>query len=440
MNPHIVNVEALRAVASWADSPTSLASISTVQFDLEHFIAEHLDARPPVPWGNRGTKWVLNRCPFNEEHAASAVITRGDDGAIGFKCQHNSCAGHHWRDVRALFEPQQGKAKPKRASGASRSPQQLPQVLSVADILSLEVSKPSMLIENLLPAQGATLMFGSSKSGKTLLACQILIAVASGKPLFNHYSVIEPGPTLMIEQDDPAASASVKDILKSSSIPVEGLPFWLVPRVPFGFGPALFDWLQGQITLLGLRAVVLDSYTALRGSRSAGIDIVKAEHGDMSMVDELAKRNSCAIMIIHHESKGSATLNWSDRAAGTFAMSAATEAQIVVARFPELDSDAPERLVRARGRHNEGTEFVLRFRKSTLDYEHIMEGSAAALYPLLLQLRTTFGQEVFSPKQLSQETGFSRATAHRHIDRLCRANVLRKRGFGEYVIAIQGEL
>jgi hypothetical protein len=77
------------------------------------------------------------------------------------------------------------------------------------------------------------------------------------------------------------------------------------------------------------------------------MDIVKAKQNDLTMMNELAKRMSCAMGIIHHSSKGSAALDWSDQAAGTFAMSAATEAQIHVSRFKELDINAPERLVRA---------------------------------------------------------------------------------------------
>jgi hypothetical protein len=155
----------------------------------------------------------------------------------------------------------------------------------------------------------------------------------------------------------------------------------------------------------------------------------------MTMLDQLAKRTNCTIIVIHHASKGSAAMDWSDRAAGTFAMSAATEAQIHVSRFAELDSAAPERLVRIRGRHLEGSELVLRFRKDTLDYEHVLEGGAASVYPLVLQIQTAFGIQPFSPKDLCHQTGVSKATAHRHIDRLYRANALSKRGFGEYVLA-----
>jgi AAA domain len=238
-----------------------------------------------------------------------------------------------------------------------------------------------MLIEGFMPSAGASLMFGAPKSNKTLLAVQAGIAVASGHPFCDQYRVIEPGPVLMIEQDDPAGAASVKGILQCSPVPVAGIDFSLAPRVPFSFGLQFIEWLESEIRSRSLRLVILDSYTALRGSRTSGIDIVKAEQTDLTLLDDLAKRTGCAILIIHHDSKGSAGLDWSSRAAGTFAMGAATEAEIHVSRFGDLDSNAPERLVRLRGRHLEGLEMVLRFRKDTLDHEHVLEGGAAPFFP-----------------------------------------------------------
>ena len=107
------------------------------------------------------------------------------------------------------------------------------------------------------------------------------------------------------------------------------------------FGPDLLAWLEEQIISRSLRLAVLDSYTALRGSRGSGIDIVKVEQHDLNMLDQLAKRTGCAIVMVHHASKGSTALDWSDQAAGTFAMSAATESQIHVSRFRDLDGNAP---------------------------------------------------------------------------------------------------
>jgi hypothetical protein len=196
----------------------------------------------------------------------------------------------------------------------------------------------------------------------------------------------------------------------------------------------LIAWLEGEIISRALRLVVLDSYTALRGPRPKGVDIVKAEHDDLTQLDALAKRTNSALAILHHNSKGSAALDWSQQAGGTFAMTMATEAQIVVARFPDLEIAAPERLVRIRGRHMDDLEMVLRFRKETLDYEHVMDGGGASAYPLIGQIRSAFGSQPFGPKELTHATGVSRATASRQIGLLSRAGVLTKRGYGDYVL------
>jgi hypothetical protein len=310
-----------------------------------------------------------------------------------------------------------------------------PAVLTVADLMALDIPAHQMLIEGMVPMRGASLIVGEPKSGKTLLAVQAAIAVASGTPLLRNYRVFQQGAAMMIEQDDPAAATSVKQILGLSPVPVTGIPFLLLPKVQFTFGLELIAFLEHEITSRSLRLLVLDSYTALRGPRVKGIDIVKAEQEDLTQLDALAKRTNCAILIVHHGSKGSAGLHWTQQAAGTFAMAAGTESQIFISRFAELDGAVPERLVRIRGRHSEDLEMVLRFRKETLDYEHVLEGGAAPLYTLILQLRNTFGADSFGAKELSHGTGVSRATAHRQIDRLYRVGALAKRAYGEYVLA-----
>ncbi len=90
-----------------------------------------------------------------------------------------------------------------------------------------------------LPKRGATLAVGPSKTGKTLLAVQQALAVASGKPLFENYKTLMPGPVLIVEQDDPAGAASIAAIRKRSGHPA-GLPLFVAPLLPFdAFGPEL---------------------------------------------------------------------------------------------------------------------------------------------------------------------------------------------------------
>lgn len=54
-----------------------------------------------------GIKFVLDECVFDSNHKSpDAAIFLRNDGAIGYKCFHNSCSQYQWHDVRLKFEPQ----------------------------------------------------------------------------------------------------------------------------------------------------------------------------------------------------------------------------------------------------------------------------------------------------------------------------------------------
>lgn len=75
-------------------------------FDIDKFIADNGIAvsRETTSGGIR--KIVLEECPFDSSHKSpdSAIFVM-QNGAIAFKCFHNSCADKRWSDVRQLFDP-----------------------------------------------------------------------------------------------------------------------------------------------------------------------------------------------------------------------------------------------------------------------------------------------------------------------------------------------
>ena len=75
-------------------------------FDLDNWINQHLpNLNSPKVW-NGGRKWVFDVCPFNDSHTdKSAVLIQQSNGAIGFKCHHNSCQGNDWHKLREMLEP-----------------------------------------------------------------------------------------------------------------------------------------------------------------------------------------------------------------------------------------------------------------------------------------------------------------------------------------------
>lgn len=77
------------------------------QFNLREFIQKYgIEVAKEVPISGGGTKYVLAECPFDSQHKApDSALFELPNGAVAFKCYHNSCSQHDWRAVRLHFDP-----------------------------------------------------------------------------------------------------------------------------------------------------------------------------------------------------------------------------------------------------------------------------------------------------------------------------------------------
>lgn len=75
-------------------------------FDIDDFIRKNnIEVTKIVNYGS-GRKYILKECVFDSNHKApDACIFVLNNGAIGYKCFHNSCQNYTWKDVRKKFEP-----------------------------------------------------------------------------------------------------------------------------------------------------------------------------------------------------------------------------------------------------------------------------------------------------------------------------------------------
>lgn len=75
-------------------------------FDIEDFLNKHNISIERKVQFSGGTKYVLSECVFDPNHKApDACIFVMNNGAISYKCFHNSCQQYTWQDVRKKFEP-----------------------------------------------------------------------------------------------------------------------------------------------------------------------------------------------------------------------------------------------------------------------------------------------------------------------------------------------
>lgn len=85
--------------------PAKYNNYSPNEFDVECWMRDHGIQYKEQSYKD-GKKYVLDVCPFDASHRSpdSSIFKLGN-GAIGFKCLHNSCRDRTWRDVRLKYEP-----------------------------------------------------------------------------------------------------------------------------------------------------------------------------------------------------------------------------------------------------------------------------------------------------------------------------------------------
>lgn len=90
-------------------------------FDLEEFLLRN-GLTYTKGKTDRAAKYMLDECPFNSSHRqGDARIFQYSNGAIAFKCHHNSCSGKKWQDVRLKFEPDAYSYKERQQEKSMRS-------------------------------------------------------------------------------------------------------------------------------------------------------------------------------------------------------------------------------------------------------------------------------------------------------------------------------
>ena len=104
----IVTLEQMETAASWkvVSNSETVPCREVSDFDLDSWIARFCpELGQPQVWKD-GRKWVFPVCPFNDAHRnRSAVLIQQSNGAIAFRCHHNSCTGNDWHKLRELRAP-----------------------------------------------------------------------------------------------------------------------------------------------------------------------------------------------------------------------------------------------------------------------------------------------------------------------------------------------
>jgi hypothetical protein len=191
--------------------------------------------------------------------------------------------------------------EPLDGEGCARRAQPLP-VVRAAD-LECPVHKQSWLIERLWTHQAVGIIGGSPKSGKTWLALEMAVSVASGSPCLDTFAVLSPGPVLLYAAEDTAADlrTRVETLARLHKVDFNRLDVHMITVDSLRLDRAEHqDRLESTLFVYKPAMLILDPLV-----RVHGIDENIA--GQVSMLlgylRSLQRKTGAAIALIHHVRK-----------------------------------------------------------------------------------------------------------------------------------------
>jgi hypothetical protein len=91
--------------------------------DLDRWLPDHgLTVVSSGAWHGKGTRWVLNPCPWNSAHTNnSAFVLQFTSGGRAAGCRHHGCQGNDWHALRELVDPGGNTAHAVQHARAARN-------------------------------------------------------------------------------------------------------------------------------------------------------------------------------------------------------------------------------------------------------------------------------------------------------------------------------
>ncbi len=299
-------------------------------------------------------RYRLAGCPFIPEHGGKdTAIFQHADGTLGAKCFHNSCQGKGWQEFKQAigdpgpehYDPPLHKGKGQHVGSSADTPGQQTatpssgkparpavEIFSAADLLTMDLPQPRWAVPGILP-EGLAVLGGKPKLGKSWLALNLAIAVATGGYALG-VSGIEQGPVLYLALEDGQRRLQdrLRKLLGSQPGPAPtGLTFscrW--PRQDKEGLAFLHESLEES---KNVRLVVIDTWPLFRPQRRSkgGAESYEEDYNAAVAVKALADAYHCAILLIAHCRKGAAE-DWQDELMGSQGLAGAADATAVLRR------------------------------------------------------------------------------------------------------------
>ena len=311
-------------------SRRGVANTQGTDFDLLDFMRAH-GMTYTEDSNDRAKIYKLDHCPFDASHTnGDAKIFQYGNGAIAFKCHHNSCRKYKWQDVRLKYEPdaydhdddshidegyrrhKQQKAEEDAVRAAIKEDQPKPKkkrtfrkLKTAEGLMKKDLPEPRVFIgvDNELPilVEGTCILSAKPKLGKSWLALGMCIAIANGDDFMGYKTRRCSTLYLDLETSEQLQQKRLRKMLKGEKPPSNFYLETETDTIENGFVDQIENYLQ-QDPDIGV--VVIDVFQIIRSTAKSAKE-TEYEHAyrDITPLNELAQKHHISIILVCHDRK-----------------------------------------------------------------------------------------------------------------------------------------
>lgn len=298
-------------------------------------------------------------------------------------------------------------------------------ILSATELDAADIKAPRWAIPGVLP-QGASLLVGSPKLGKSWLLLNAAVAIASGAPAFGHVGVEQGGVLLLcLEDTQLRLQDRVRRVVNGGEVPpnLHVVTEW--PRLDEGGAQELRNYLRA---FPDTRLVGIDVMTRLRPADvGKSSSLYQQDYNLMADFKAVADAHGVALVAVHHTRKMPADDPF-DRVSGTNGIVGAADTTLVLTRKPNADTA----MLYMRGRDVQERESALTFDAQSCCWT--LEQDAAKALALTLPLKQRQIADLLAqhggmtPAEIADALGANHSTIRNQLRTMLNAgNVAKQR-------------
>ena len=332
----------------------------TNEFNIEDWMYEHGLEPIKTEAGNDCTIYPLANCPFDPSHTnGDSKIFKYSNGAIAFKCHHNSCRGKVWQDVREKLEPgaydnqdeehdraiDEGWQRHKqylvvqKTDNIEEVKKGLPKLTAISayDLQNKEFDERYYAVQDMIP-EGEAIIAAPPKTGKSWLMLDMCLKVAEGKPFLGFETNLSDTLYLALEDGDSFEQERLNIVTGGAPAP-KNFHFVFSNVMPMNEGFLLqLEELLKQFP--AVKVVVIDTLQFIKYRQGKSESAYECDYRTGQDLKKFAEEKHLAIVVVTHTTKMIHAEDQMSDVSGTNGVTGAADAVIVLSKEKRTSKEA----------------------------------------------------------------------------------------------------